>query len=139
MGRPPVQQLMIDSLWCQARTAFEFHRYGVTPRDSDAQTALNRIAAKCLNLSAPQHFDSTNCGIRHVFIEPGDLPHLERYHSRNMPARGYEDIEPIVIVEIERRRVVIDGNTRVNRWIARGKSKRTSAIIITPNSGPKPS
>jgi len=115
-----------DDLWDQVHAAFEAHRL---PTDPNAQAALNRIAAKCLGSVEVESFDPSNCGVRQELLSAGDLRTLERYHRKTNPGRTHE---PIVVLEFGGRRLVVDGNKRVNKWIADGALELRSVIIITP-------
>jgi len=115
-----------DDLWDQVYAAFEAHRL---PTDPSAQAALNRIAAKCLRSEEVKSFDPSNCGLRQELLSAEDLRTLERYHQKTNPQRTHD---PIVVLEFEGRRLVVDGNKRVNKWVADATSQLRSAIIITP-------
>jgi hypothetical protein len=115
-----------DDLWQQAFQAFEAHRLATDP---NAQAALDRIASKCLRLGERRSFDPSNCTIRQEVLNAEDLPTLERYHNKKTPGRIHE---PIVLLEIDGRRLVIDGNKRVNRWIAERATSARAAILIAP-------
>lgn len=117
-----------DDLWEQVYATFEAHRLRTDP---DAQAALNRIAAKCLGLSEVRSFDPSNCRVRRELLRQEALRTLKRYHQRKEPLRDYE---PIVVIEWRGRSWVVDGNTRVNKWIADGAPQPRSAIIITPET-----
>ena len=118
-------------LWQQIYAAFEAHRR--MPGDCDAQTALNRIAAKCIakHEDAPviRSFDPTSCTAREESMSTEELRRLETFHERALPLR---DVEPIVVLIYAGRRIVIDGNTRVNKWCAEGGSRPRRAIVIEP-------
>ena len=116
-------------LWLQALQAFEPHR---RPTDPDAQAALNRIAAKCLRSVEVRSYDPRSCSIRLEVMTPLELAGLERYHTRTTPNRTHE---PIVVLESDGRRIVIDGNSRVNKWLGDGSSQSRSAIVISSPVG----
>ena len=116
-------------LWRQVHAAFHPHRLGT---DRDAQAALNRIAAKCLGSREVKPFDSANCTIRQDFLDSAELLVLKRYHDKRTPGRVHE---PIVVLEYGGERWVIDGNKRVNKWIADGCTQSRLAIVITPKPG----
>jgi len=112
-----------DELWRRARAAFEGHRN--PPRDPDAQASLNRIAAKCLGIS----FDQTNCTIRETVLDVDALRRLTVSRTEAVPNR-YE--EPIVILAFKGVQYVIDGNRRVNAWLAQANPQPRRAIVIEP-------
>jgi hypothetical protein len=116
-------------LWEEIFRALEFHRYRQGhPADVSAQAALNRIAAKCLGTSE-RTFEPSNCRVHKEFLTTQQLTGLKRYHPRCSPAR---DCEPIVVIEFNGFKWVIDGNTRVNKWIETGSQNMRCAIVITP-------
>ncbi len=97
-------------LWDRIYAAFAAHQQpGIDP---DPQSALNRVAAKCLRSAQRRSFDPSNCVVREVLISVDELRQLELYHEGASPLRDYC---PIVILFYEGRRVVIDGNNRVNK------------------------
>jgi hypothetical protein len=100
-----------------------------------AQREINRIARKCLKraIGHPglEVYDATTCDVREEVIEGSQLPELVRYHKRTkLTGRS----TPIVIVEVEERRVVIEGNNRVNAWVDAGDTTPRQALVITPRS-----
>ena len=124
-------------LWERVHASFEWHRKAA--REPDTQTTLNRIAAKCIakraDATATRSFDASNCVVREERLSVDELCELERYHDRAVPAR---DVEPIVVLAYQGRNIVIEGNTRVNKWCAEGGSKLRSAIFVEPKEKPTP-
>jgi hypothetical protein len=118
-------------LWQEAFNAFKAHHRG----NDDEQATLNRIAAKCLakraDAAVTNSFDPSNCEIREEHLALDQLNELERYHDRRVPSR---DVEPVIVLEYEGRRVLIDGNTRVNKWLSEGGTRLRRAIVIKPAS-----
>ena len=111
-------------LWQRILAVFEAHRQ---PTDSDAQAALNRIAMKCLGLDKPSAFDPDTCTVSLEILEPSDLRSLKTFHRRDRPAR---EVEPIVVLESDGKRYVVDGNNRVNKWSAQHENVSRSAIVL---------
>jgi len=117
-----------DELWQRALASFE--RHSTSARPQDLQFALNRIAAKCIAKQlAPvtQSFDPSNCILHEEQLSPAQLCALERYHDR---AVTKNDREPVVVLLYQGRRIVVDGNTRVNKWCAAGGLRLRSVIFI---------
>ena len=117
-------------LWNRIYAAFEGHRILAT--DPDAQAALNRVAAKCLHLEQRRSFDPSNCVVREELLSVDALRQLELYHEQAFPLR---DDPTIVVLSYEGRRVVVDGNNRVNKWLKAGGSEPRGAIIIEASKG----
>jgi len=116
-------------LWQRVYALFKWH---VNPRtDAGPQEALNRIAAKCItkrsDAIAIRSFDPSNCTLREARLSPDQLAGLERYHDRRVPIC---DIEPVVVLLYEGREIVIEGNTRVNKWCGEGGSKPRAVIFV---------
>ena len=80
-------------------------------------------------VSAVKSFDPTNCAIRLEVLSFDQLSSLVRYHDKSRPLR---DQEPIVGLELGDQLIVIDGNTRVNKWLAADEHRSRTAIVITP-------
>jgi hypothetical protein len=123
-------QSCIDDLWSVVYAAFKPHQQ---PTDPTPQAALNRIAAKCLKTAIVRSFDRANCGIHCELLTPRDLAALTTFHDKITPGCLHE---PIVVLSLGNRRVVIDGNKRVNKWRAENSSDSRLAIVISP--GPQP-
>jgi hypothetical protein len=119
-----------DALWRVIYQAFAAHR---RPGEPDSQTALNRIAAKCIakrqDTPVTESFDPPNCRAREETLSVEELGLLETYHGRANPVWN---VEPIIVLGYHDRRIVIDGNTRVNKWRAEGGSRARRAIVIEP-------
>jgi hypothetical protein len=122
-------------LWQRVNESFERHRQA--PGEPDTQTTLNRIAAKCItkqpDATATRSFDASNCVVREEHLPVAALCELERYHDRSVPAW---EVEPIVVLVYEGRRIVIEGNNRVNKWCAERESRLRSVIFIEPKETP---
>ncbi len=114
-------------LWRRIHAAFDAHRQAT---DKDAQAALERIAAKCLGLASPKPFNRSNSLVREEMMSAALLNDLVRYHERTRPLRP---CGPIVVLLHQGRRVVIDGNNRVNMWLAQNAPGPFYAIVIEPS------
>src|SRR2546430_8600351 len=118
-------------LWAQVYESFKWHVNAFT--DSGPQDTLNRIAAKCMTKKADavatRSFDPSNCFLREARLSPEQLTQLDRYHERRVPQF---EVEPVVVLRYEGRGIVIEGNTRVNKWCAEGGSRLRSVIFIEP-------
>ena len=127
MGQDDGDTLDYESeLWRQVQASFEPHRL---PTDKTAQAALNRIAQKCRKTPEWRPFDEATCTIREQTLEARELAKLTRFHNRKTPAWV---CEPIVVLEIDGKLLVIEGNKRVNKWIAERASPPRRAIILAP-------
>ena len=131
---PPVSSIPLggmspdERIWSRILVAFEAHRKrGV---DADAQAALERVAAKCLNSAEPIRLNPSNCSVREESLSSAALRDLIVYHPRKSPQWSQG---PIVILAARSCRVVIDGNNRVNLWLAEQAPGPFEAIVIVPN------
>lgn len=111
-------------LWAQVHAAFPYPSTSV-------QAEINRIANKCLEpvlgQSPSMRFDPSTCDVVEVMMDLNDLQRLRCYHSRNTPT---SDREPIVVVQIGSPQVVIEGNNRVNLWVAAGVGIPKRALVL---------
>jgi hypothetical protein len=113
-------------LWCRIHESFKYHREATDP---DAQAAMDRIATKCIRLSTRKSFNANNCAVREGLLEATSLHELRLYHSRAHP---YHLNGPIIVLLYEGAKVVIEGNTRVNAWIAGQYPGPFEVIIVEP-------
>jgi hypothetical protein len=70
-----------DELWQRALRSFRGH--ATSGQNQDLQSALNRIAAKCIAKGpAPvaQSFTPSHCSVHEEQLSPTQLCQLERYH-----------------------------------------------------------
>jgi len=113
-------------LWKRALAQFEFHRQRTDPTALDA---MNRIAQKCLHLAARPSFGPANCAIRAASVSRTELSQLRRFHPRT---KGYPSFEPVVVIESGSDLIVVEGNTRVNRWLEERREGPFPMLIVTP-------
>jgi hypothetical protein len=113
-----------DTLWRQAYASFEGHAAPFRRSDRNAQAALTRIAVKGLGFT----FDSTNSQIRRERWSFEQLKQLKTGHN----GRNDCQIEPLILIEWEGRTVVIDGNHRLNGWVAGNDGRSRQVVIISP-------
>lgn len=114
------------SLWDRVYAALEGHRLR---GDATAQAALDRIAAKVLGLTERLSFNPSTCSVREEALSMEILRSLHVYHEQARPQANHDTI---VVIDWNGRRVVVDGNNRVNRWRREGNVGRRSAIVIAP-------
>ena len=116
--------MMRDPLWDEIDRAFLKH--GVHPDDQTPILNLNRIAGKCvLTWLCPE-----NCTIHKEPIPFKDLQTLILFDKPDRPPAW--DIEPIVVLQIDDKRYVVDGRRRVWMWRNDGVDRPRTAIVITP-------
>jgi hypothetical protein len=115
-----------DDLWARIRAAFVGH----AGNDPSSQAALERIAQKCRYASERAPLDETNCTVRTEQLMLADLDNLTLYHPRTTPRR---DMGALVILVVDGRRIVIDGNSRTNLWKSERRTGPFEALVIVPN------
>ena len=118
-----------EQVWRHVEEAFEPHRQETDP---NWVAALNRIAVKCLAFGGASVFNSSTCTIREEVLTPSQVSSLRTYGDNKTPGRMQE---PIVVLEFAGSRWVIDGNKRVNKWVAERDNQPRRAVIITPKKG----
>lgn len=115
-----------EKLWKQIYDSFKYHRTSSNP---NAQSAMDRIAMKCLGLPKRESFNPKTCTVREGILSADSLRDLKLYHPRNQP---HHLNGPIVVLIYKGEKVVIEGNNRVNTWIARQLKGPFSAIFVEP-------
>jgi hypothetical protein len=113
-------------LWAEVHRQFAYHR---KKHDPDAQSAMDRVAMKCLGASKRRSFNPTNCTISETTLTSAQLAELLIYHTRSNPRRMDG---PIVVLRIDGRSLAIDGNSRANAWKAGQYAGPFTAIVVEP-------
>ena len=117
-----------ERLWSRILAAFEAHRKpGV---DVNANAALERVAGKCQGTSEQIRLNPSTCTAREESLSLAALRELVVFHPRKSPQWSHG---PIVVLVHLNRRVVIDGNNRVNLWLAEQAPGPFEAFVIVPN------
>jgi hypothetical protein len=117
-----------EKLWKQIYDSFKYHRTSSNP---DAQSAMDRIAMKCLALPKRESFNPTTCTVWEGVLSADSLHDLKLYHRRSQP----HHLEgPIIVLIHKGEKVVIEGNNRVNAWIERQLKGPFSVIFVEPRN-----
>ena len=117
------------SLWDEVRQAFTAHvreDWG----DTDALSALNRIAAKVLGLTHVLSINPSNTAVRLELLSEQQLESLKPFRPKS-PAPAMNR-EPIVLLEYGEQIVIVDGNKRVSKWQKEETKRSRKALILTP-------
>jgi hypothetical protein len=113
-----------DPLWDEVDRAF--HAHWLPKEDQTATVNLNRIAGKCvLTRLQPE-----TCTVHQETLTSEELKRLKLYDQSTTPPAL--EREPIIVVEIDGVRHVIDGRRRVMKWIREGSTQSRTAIIMVP-------
>jgi hypothetical protein len=118
-----------SDLWHQVLQALAPHIWR-EQGDTDAQSALNRIAAKVLGSTGGRSFDPSNTTVRLVSLSPQQVAALQPFRE-NAP-KPAQDRQPIVLLETPERLVIVDGNKRVAKWQKEQLKCPRQALVLTP-------
>lgn len=113
----------VSTLWDEALSLLEFHRKA---HDSTAIDVLNRLVSERVSGIRGVRLGPDSCTIREDRWPIERLASAERKHQRDAPRYM---IEPVIVVAYAGRTLLIDGNNRVNEWLARGE-RRTRRVLI---------
>ena len=120
-------------LWSRVHASFPYSAESV-------QAEINRIAIKCLKKARCETdiivFDSGTCDVSAEVVKGSDLGRLVRAHNRT---RVTGRTTPIVIVRVDSKDVVVDGNNRVNKWVEDGDLTPRQALMIVSRERPRTS
>ena len=117
-----------DALWDRIYAAFVAHQKPWI--DHTPQMALDRVAAKCIERIGLS-FNKSNCTVHEESLSFDALKRLRRHHGRSRVDPRFEDWA-LVILQYNGQRFVIDGNTRVNKWVNEESHISRLALIIEP-------
>ena len=117
-------------LWKQVLRALRPHIWK-EKGDTDAQSALNRIAAKVQAVSDLKSFDASNTTVRLASLSAQEIARLMPFRENTLEP-GH-DCEPIVLLETPERLVIVDGNKRVAKWQKEQNAGSRQALVLTPN------
>lgn len=117
-----------DGLWTIVYESFSYHQQASDP---DPQSALDRIAKKCLRLSERKSFNPTSCTITELKLSKRDLKDILVYHDRDVPIKMHG---PIVLLSYDDKLYAIEGNTRTNAWRNGKYNGPFSAILLKSRS-----
>lgn len=100
------------------------------PKKSDPtpNACFNRLVNERLTGVPTVQVDERTAAIREEVWPTEQLSMLERKHEKKYE---YEDDRPIVVVEYREKKLLIDGNHRVNRWLSKGVDGRHHVLLIT--------
>jgi hypothetical protein len=117
-----------SKLWEEVWKAFECHivkQFG----DRTSQDVLNRQVKKFLGEGAGP-VTPDNSDIREMMVAATALYAAERKQSKRKSPKSEEG--PIVLLEMDSKWYVMDGNTRIGVWANAARTEQRRAIVITP-------
>lgn len=96
------------------------------PTDSSPDACLNRLVRERISGRAPAEVNENTATIRKELWTLEQLESLDRKHDR---VNDMDDNRPLVVVKYGDRKLLIDGNHRVNRWLA-GRSDSLHEVLL---------
>ena len=97
--------------------------------DASPNACLNRLTNERLSGVPCVYLNEKTAVVRRAHWSTEGLSALDRKHKR---MHDFEDDRPIVVVEYRGRKILIDGNHRVTRWLTTHAVKRHEVLLITP-------
>ena len=95
--------------------------------DASPSACLNRLVRERISSRTPADVNENTATIRKERWTLEQLQALERKHDRT---NDKDDNRPLVVVKYGDRILLIDGNHRVNRWLAaRARAQREVLLI----------
>lgn len=97
------------------------------PKDPSANACLNRLVRERISGRVPAELNENTATIRKELWTLEQLESLDRKHVR---MNDVDDNRPLVVVMYGDRKLVIDGNHRVNRWLAERSGGLREVLLI---------
>lgn len=99
------------------------------PKDSDSSpnACLNRLTNERLSSQPVIQLNEKTAVVREEVWLTEHLNTLGRKHER---MHELEDDRPIIVVEYQKRKLLIDGNHRVTRWLSEGLREQHRVLLI---------
>jgi len=95
--------------------------------DPSPNACLNRLVRERISGRAPPEVNEMTATIQREFWTVEQLQALERKHER---VNDENDNRPLVVVKYSHRKLLIDGNHRVNRWLAAQSGSQREVLVI---------
>jgi hypothetical protein len=99
-------------------------------KDGSPNGCLNRLVRE-RSLQKPVNLNEKTADVYEELWSTPLLGSLERWHKRQ---HDFDDDRPLVIVELEGRKLVIDGNHRLTRWLANDAVAHRPLLVIRPKT-----
>ena len=118
-----------EELWRRIHESFDYHRELTDP---DAQAAMDRHCVRSA-FARPRENRSMrdNCAVREGLLAATSLHELRLISFTSQSDTHLNG--PIIILLYDEAKVVIEGNTRVNAWIARQFEGPFGVIMVEPH------
>lgn len=98
------------------------------PNDATPNACLNRLTNERLKTFRVNLNESTAFVLDEQWLTD-DLVTLDRKHER---FHDFDDERPIVVVDVHGRKLLVDGNHRVTRWLMQAVSRLHRVLLIRP-------
>lgn len=95
--------------------------------DPSPNACLNRLVRERISSRAPPEVNEATATIQKEVWTLEQLQALERKHDR---VNDKDDNRPLVVVKYSDRKLLIDGNHRVNRWLAARSGSQREVLLI---------
>lgn len=95
--------------------------------DPSPKACLNRLVRERISGRAPPEVNEITATIRRESWTLEQLQALERKHER---VNDKDDNRPLVVVKYGDRKLLIDGNHRLNRWLAARSGGHREVLLI---------
>ena len=99
----------------------------IPKKDESHAETLNRLVNERFNGLPALELNTRTCSIREDVWATECLRALEPKHARADPKR---DGGVIIVVECRGRKLLVDGNNRVNRWLREGSRASHRLLVI---------
>jgi hypothetical protein len=100
------------------------------PSDPSPNACLNRLINERLS-SQRVSLNPETAVVCEEHWPSEDLAHLDRWHTK---MHDFDDDRPIVVVQLASRKILIDGNHRVTRWLSTGAGRVRPVLLIRPRT-----
>lgn len=107
------------------------------PKDIDAtpNACLNRLTNE--RPGVPRMRLNENTAI--VRQERWSTEQLRTLDTKHQKVHEFDDDRPIIVVDLDKKRLLVDGNHRVARWVMKGESKLFEVLLVHPRENARAS
>lgn len=89
---------------------------------------LNRLTNERLNVPRLRLDSKTTV----VSLERWSIERLRSLETKHQTPYDFDDERPIVVIDLGERKLLVDGNHRVARWLMEGESKLYEVLLLHP-------
>ncbi len=96
--------------------------------DNSPNACLNRLTNERLSGCSQIQLNEKTAVVREELWPTAQLNILERKHQR---VHNFNDDRPVIVVEYGNRKILVDGNHRVTRWITGAYQSQHRVLLIS--------